>query len=185
MEQATGGRVGYIHIPDMGSNGIREFIKWYYPQIRKEGLVVDVRANGGGNVSRMLIERLRRKLLGVNYARTDDEANTYPDQVFIGPMVALLDQNSASDGDIFPYMFREAGLGPLIGKRSWGGVVGIQNRGPLIDGGTIFVPGSGLANKKASGSSKATASIRISKWTTIRSRRSKAAIRNSNAASPK
>ena len=122
--QATNGRVGYIHIPDMGADGIREFIKWYYPQIRKEGLVVDVRANGGGNVSRMLIERLRRKLLGVNYARTDDEANTYPDQVFIGPMVALLDQNSASDGDIFPYMFREAGLGTtdwqtFVGRRGW------------------------------------------------------------------
>lgn len=147
VDQATGGRVGYIHIPDMGANGIREFIKWYYPQIRKEGLVVDVRANGGGNVSRMLIERLRRKLLGLNYERTDDDAITYPDAVFIGPMVALLDQNSASDGDIFPYMFREAGLGPLIGKRSWGGVVGIQSRGPLIDGGTIFVPGFGLADK--------------------------------------
>ncbi len=147
VEQATSGRVGYIHIPDMGAAGIREFIKWYYPQIRKEGLVVDVRANGGGNVSRMLIERLRRKLLAVNYSRTDDTANTYPDAVFIGPMVALLDGNSASDGDIFPYMFREAGLGPLIGKRSWGGVVGIQSRGPLIDGGTVFVPGAGLANK--------------------------------------
>jgi tricorn protease len=147
VEQATGGRVGYIHIPDMGANGIREFIKWYYPQIRKEGLVVDVRANGGGNVSRMLIERLRRKLLGLNYSRTDDQANTYPDQGFIGSMVALLDGNSASDGDIFPYMFRKAGLGPLIGKRSWGGVVGIQSRGPLIDGGTIFVPGSGLADE--------------------------------------
>jgi tricorn protease len=147
VAQATGGRVGYIHIPDMGANGIREFIKWYYPQIRKEGLVVDVRANGGGNVSRMLIERLRRKLLGLNYSRTDDEANTYPDAVFIGPMVALLDQNSASDGDIFPYMFRKAGLGPLIGKRSWGGVVGINSRGPLIDGGQIFVPGSGLTDE--------------------------------------
>ena len=147
VEQATGGRVGYIHIPDMGANGIREFIKWYYPQISKEALIVDVRANGGGNVSRMLIERLRRKMLGLNYSRTDDEANTYPDSVFIGPMVALLDGNSASDGDIFPYMFRKAGLGPLIGKRSWGGVVGIQSRGPLIDGGTIFVPGSGLADE--------------------------------------
>ncbi|HEY8188585.1 MAG TPA: S41 family peptidase [Pyrinomonadaceae bacterium] len=147
VEQATGGRVGYIHVPDMGANGIREFIKWYYPQLSKEGLVVDVRANGGGNVSRMLIERLRRKLLGVNFSRSDDQANTYPDSVFIGPMVALLDQNSASDGDIFPYMFRKAGLGPLIGKRSWGGVVGIASRGPLIDGGTIFVPGSGLADE--------------------------------------
>ena len=148
VEEATGGRVGYIHIPDMGNNGIREFIKWYYPQIRKEGLVVDVRANGGGNISRMIIERLRRKLLGLNYARTDDDASTYPDQVFVGPMVALLDGNSASDGDIFPYMFREAGLGPLIGKRSWGGVVGIFGTGPLIDGGTVFVPGFGLANTK-------------------------------------
>jgi tricorn protease len=148
VAEATGGRVGYIHIPDMGANGIREFIKWYYPQIDKEGLVVDVRANGGGNVSRMLIERLRRKLLGVNYARTDDIGSPYPDGVFIGPMVALLDQNSASDGDIFPWMFREAGLGPLIGKRSWGGVVGIGNRGPLIDGGAIFVPGSALTNAK-------------------------------------
>jgi tricorn protease len=147
VAEATGGRVGYIHIPDMGANGIREFIKWYYPQIRKEGLVVDVRANGGGNVSRMLIERLRRKVLGLNYSRTDDEANTYPDAVFNGPMVALLDQNSASDGDIFPYMFRKAGLGPLIGKRSWGGVVGIQGRGALIDGGQIFVPGSGLTDE--------------------------------------
>src|SRR5260370_40081727 len=95
----------------------------------------------------MLIERLRRKLLALNYQRTSDEADTYPDGVFIGPMVALLDGNSASDGDIFPWMFREAGLGPLIGKRSWGGVVGIANRGALIDGGAIFVPGSALANK--------------------------------------
>ncbi|HEV7744509.1 MAG TPA: S41 family peptidase [Pyrinomonadaceae bacterium] len=147
VDQATGGRVGYIHIPDMGADGIREFIKWYYPQLGKEGLVVDVRANGGGNVSRMLIERLRRKMLGINYGRTDDDGNTYPDAVFLGPMVALLDQNSASDGDIFPYMFRKAGLGPLIGKRSWGGVVGIGPRGPLIDGGQIFVPGSGLTDE--------------------------------------
>jgi tricorn protease len=144
---ATGNRVGYLHVPDMGANGIREFIKWYYPQLRKEALVVDVRANGGGNVSRMLIERLRRKLLAVNYSRTNDEAATYPDGVFIGPMVALLDENSASDGDIFPAMFREAGLGPLIGKRSWGGVVGITNRGQLIDGGVVNVPESGLASK--------------------------------------
>src|SRR2546423_1531990 len=104
VEEATGGRVGYIHVPDMGANGIREFIKWYYPQIDKEALIVDVRANGGGNVSRMLIERLRRKVLGINYARTDDRGTTYPDGVFMGPMAALLDQNSASDGDIFPWM---------------------------------------------------------------------------------
>lgn len=148
VDEMSGGRLGYLHVPDMGADGIREFIKWYYPQLRKEGLIVDVRANGGGNVSRMLIERLSRKWLALGYNRTTDEASTYPDGVFIGPMAAILDGNSASDGDIFPAMFREAGLGLLIGKRSWGGVVGISNRGPLIDGGAISVPESGFANKQ-------------------------------------
>jgi tricorn protease len=148
VSELTNGRVGYIHIPDMGAAGLREFIKWYYPQLDKEGLVVDVRANGGGNVSRMLIERLRRKVLGINYARSNEVGVTYPDGVFNGPMVAILNENSASDGDIFPYMFREAGLGPLVGKRSWGGVVGISNRGNLIDGGAVSVPESALANTK-------------------------------------
>src|SRR5512141_1659669 len=147
VNQLSGGKVGYIHIPDMGAAGIREFIKWYYPQLDKEGLVVDVRANGGGNGSRMIIERLRRKGLGINYARSNEDGQTYPDGVFRGPMVAILNENSASDGDIFPYMFREAGLGPLIGKRSWGGVVGISNRGNLIDGGQVSVPGSAFASK--------------------------------------
>jgi len=148
VSEMTGGRVGYIHIPDMGAAGIREFIKWYYGQIDKEGLVVDVRANGGGNVSQMLIERLRRKVLALDYSRTFDEATTYPGDAFLGPMAAILNENSASDGDIFPAMFREAGLGPLIGKRSWGGVIGIGNRGTLIDGGTIFVPESAFASSK-------------------------------------
>jgi tricorn protease len=148
VSDMTNGRIGYIHIPDMGAAGIREFIKWYYPQLDKDGLVVDVRANGGGNVSRMLIERLRRKVLGYNFQRLNEDAGTYPDGVFRGPMVALLNENSASDGDIFPYMFREAGLGSLIGKRSWGGVVGITNRGTLIDGGVVNVPEFALTNTK-------------------------------------
>jgi tricorn protease len=146
VAQLSGGKIGYIHIPDMGAPGLREFIKWYYPQIRKEGLVVDVRANGGGNVSRMLIERLRRQLLGMNYQRTSEIPATYPDQVFVGPMAAILDEYSSSDGDIFPYMFRQAKLGPLVGKRSWGGVVGINGGVPLIDGGQINVPTSALAS---------------------------------------
>lgn len=148
VSQMTNGRVGYIHIPDMGAGGIREFIKWYYPQLDKEGLVVDVRANGGGNVSRMIIERLRRKVLGGNFFRTNDNVTTYPDGAFYGSMVAILNENSASDGDIFPYMFRQAGLGTLVGKRSWGGVVGISNRGGLIDGGSVSVPEFGMINLK-------------------------------------
>jgi tricorn protease len=148
VDKLSGGKLGYIHIPDMGANGIREFIKWYYPQLRKEGLIVDARANGGGNVSRMLIERLRRKMLAVGFSRTNEDPQPYPDGVFIGPMACLLNENSASDGDIFPAMFREAGLGPLIGKRSWGGVVGISNRGTLMDGGIVNVPEFGFANTK-------------------------------------
>ncbi|MBI1797598.1 MAG: PD40 domain-containing protein, partial [Candidatus Eisenbacteria bacterium] len=146
VQKATDGRVGYLHIPDMGPAGISEFIKWYYPQIRKDGLIVDVRSNGGGNVSQQIIERLNRKLLGTNFGRVRDDAGTYPSVVFTGPMVCLLNETSASDGDIFPYMFRQAGLGPLIGKRSWGGVIGISGRGPLLDGGQAMVPQSGLAS---------------------------------------
>jgi len=146
VAELSGGTIGYIQVPDMGPAGLREFIKWYYPQIRKQGLVIDDRANGGGNVSRMLIERLRRVLLGTTFARTDETTGTYPDAVFVGPMAVILDEYSSSDGDIFPYMFRAAGLGPLIGKRSWGGSVGINGGVPLIDGGSVNVPTSGYAS---------------------------------------
>ncbi|MEE2792663.1 MAG: S41 family peptidase [Acidobacteriota bacterium] len=147
VDEATDGRVGYLHIPDMGANGIQEFIKYFYGQIRKDGLIIDVRGNGGGNVSAMLIERLSRDLLGTRFSRTEDTVGTYPTTVFAGHLVCLLDEDSASDGDIFPYRFKEAGLGPLIGKRSWGGVVGITNRGPLIDGGSVNVPEFGTNDR--------------------------------------
>lgn len=140
VDKATEGRVAYLHIPNMGADGIYEFIKWFYPQVRKEGLIVDVRANGGGNVSQWIIERLDNKLLGTRFGSTSDTPGTYPDVVFHGHMACILNQNSASDGDIFPYRFRQAGLGPLIGMRSWGGVVGISSRGPLLDGGQVYVP---------------------------------------------
>jgi tricorn protease len=132
--------VGYLHIPDMGAPGAYEFIKWYYPQIRKEGLIVDVRSNGGGNISQWIIERLDSKLLGTRFGHFNDQANTYPNQVFHGHMAALISETSASDGDIFPARFKKAGLGPLIGKRTWGGVVGISGIGNLLDGGSATVP---------------------------------------------
>lgn len=140
VDEKSGGKIGYVYIPDMGGDGIREFIKWFYPQIRKQGLVVDVRDNGGGNVSAMIIERLQRKLLGVNYDRNASATGTYPQQVFNGPMVALINETSASDGDIFSYMFKQAKLGPTIGKRTWGGTVGINDYGPVLDGGNVEVP---------------------------------------------
>ncbi|MFN8096458.1 MAG: S41 family peptidase, partial [Vicinamibacteria bacterium] len=142
VAKLTNGRAGYLHVPDMGAPGIYEFIKWFYPQIRKEGLVVDVRSNGGGNVSQWIIERLDTKLLGTRFGR-NEQPGTYPETVFHGHKVAILNETSASDGDIFPHMFRKAGLGPLVGKRSWGGVVGISGLGPLLDGGNATVPLSG------------------------------------------
>ncbi len=146
VAEMTDGRVGYMHIPDMGANGIREFVKWFYGQIRTEGFIIDVRGNGGGNVSAMLINRLARTLLSTTFPRGSELVQTYPRTVYIGPMVCLLNETSASDGDIFPYAFREAGLGPLIGKRSWGGVVGYTGTGPLIDGGSVNVPQFGFAD---------------------------------------
>jgi tricorn protease len=140
VARATNGRVGYLHLPDMGAPGAYEFIKWYYPQIRREGLIVDVRSNGGGNISQWIIERLDSKLLGTRFGHFNDTANTYPTQVFHGHMAALINETSASDGDIFPARFRKAGLGPLIGKRTWGGVVGISGIGALLDGGSATVP---------------------------------------------
>jgi tricorn protease len=148
VDSATGGKIAYLHIPDMGSNGIREFIKWYYPQLRKQGMIVDVRANGGGNVSQMLIERLQLTVLATEFSRTDSGTGVYPSAAFLGPKVAMLDERSSSDGDIFPAMFKAAKIGPLIGKRSWGGVVGISDHGQLIDGGNVNVPESATASAK-------------------------------------
>jgi tricorn protease len=140
VAKATNGRVGYIHIPDMGAEGAYEFIKWWYPQIRKEGMIVDERANGGGNISQWIIMRLANKLLGTRFGHFNDKPNTYPATVFYGHQVCLISETSASDGDIFPARFRKAGLGLLIGKRTWGGVTGITGLGPLLDGGVVFVP---------------------------------------------
>lgn len=145
VAKKSGGKLGYLHIPDMGDDGIREFIKWYYGQIDKMGLVIDVRSNGGGNISQMIMNRLSKKLLMVDMERHAEYVEGYPGGTFPGHLVALIDEDTASDGDQFSHVFRAAGLGPLIGKRTWGGVVGIYGNSPLIDGGTVSVPevGSG------------------------------------------
>lgn len=149
VDAATNGRVGYVHIPDMGADGLQEFIRQYYPQLRKEALVVDVRANGGGFVSEMILERLRRTVKGMGSMR-HARPGPYPTASFNGPMVALISPYSASDGDIFPFYFREYGLGPLIGMRTWGGVVGIRGLGGgMVDGGYTFVPEFGSYDLKS------------------------------------
>src|SRR5438132_7264043 len=123
----------------MLTTGLNEFVKHFYPQLRKKALIIDVRGNGGGNVSPMLIERLRRELAMVSVAR-NAAPTTNPGGLFRGPLVCLLNEFSASDGDLFPYRFRQHKLGQLVGKRSWGGVVGIRGSLPLLDGGTLSKP---------------------------------------------
>jgi tricorn protease len=147
VDRMSQGRLGYIHIPDMGEAGIREFIKWWYPQVRKEGLVVDVRDNGGGNISELLIERLSRTLHGTSFSRNHAAADTYPRVVQPGPKVALINEDTSSDGDIFAHAFRQWKIGALVGKRTWGGAVGITDHGPLLDGGAVFVPEFGTADE--------------------------------------
>jgi tricorn protease len=137
--KATDGKVGYLHIPDMGPGGLNEFVKYYYPQLRKEGMIIDVRGNGGGNVSPHIIERLRREMAMVTIAR-NTVPNVDPSGTILGPKVMLLDEFSASDGDIVAYRFKQHKLGPVIGKRSWGGVVGIRGTLPLLDGGFLNRP---------------------------------------------
>ena len=139
VSKATDGRVGYVHIPDMGVPGLNEFAKFYYPQLDKEALIVDCRGNGGGNVSPMIIERLRREPAMWTIAR-NGSVNVNPDGQVLGPKVLLIDQFSASDGDIVGYRFRKSHLGPIIGQRSWGGVVGIRGTLPLLDGGFLNRP---------------------------------------------
>jgi tricorn protease len=139
VSEKSDGKIGYIHVPDMQQTGLNEFVKHYYPQLRKQALLIDVRGNGGGNVSPMLIERLRREPAMVGIAR-NTPPTIEPSGTFNGPMACLLNEFSASDGDIFPYRFRHYKLGPLIGKRSWGGVVGIRGTLPLLDGGSLNKP---------------------------------------------
>lgn len=140
VDKATNGRVGYIYIPDMGVDGLNEFSRYFYPQLDKEGLIIDDRANGGGNVSPMILERLSREPYRLTMRRGSNHIGTVPDAVQVDPKVCLINKYSASDGDLFPWGFRALGLGKLIGTRTWGGIVGISGPLPYMDGTDIRVP---------------------------------------------
>lgn len=139
VSEATDGQVGYIHIPDMGVDGLNEFVKYFYPQLTKKALIIDDRGNGGGNVSPMIIERLRREVAMYTMTRNSG-AEIKPFQMMNGPKVLIFNKYSASDGDLFPWQFKHYKLGTTIGTRSWGGVVGIRGSLPFIDGGTLNRP---------------------------------------------
>ncbi len=133
VHQRSEGKLGYIHIPNMSASGYAEFHRHYYSEIEREGLIVDVRYNGGGNVSQLLLEKLARRRVGFDVQRWG-EPIPYPQESPAGPLVALTNEQAGSDGDIFSHCFKLMGLGPLLGKRTWGGTIGIWPRHPLVDG---------------------------------------------------
>ncbi|MBD3161117.1 MAG: hypothetical protein GF346_02985 [Candidatus Eisenbacteria bacterium] len=141
VAEKTDGKIGYLHIPDMGGRGLIEFNTWFYPQLDKEGMVVDCRWNGGGFVSQLLLARLQRHILSWDRVRWGG-VYSYPYRVLNGPFVVLTNEYAGSDGDIFPAAVQLTGLAPVIGQRSWGGVVGIRGFRQLVDGGAITQPES-------------------------------------------
>jgi tricorn protease len=139
VEEATDGKVGYIHVPNTSLWGLNEFSSAFFAQARKDALIIDVRYNGGGMIPDMFMEHLQRKVLSF-WTRREGDLGRTPMVAMHGPMVCIINEYAGSGGDAFPYYFRELGLGPLIGTRTWGGLVGISRGLPLMDGGYVTVP---------------------------------------------
>ncbi len=139
VEKLSGGRIGYIHLPNTGQEGNRELFKNFYPQARKEALIIDDRYNGGGFIPDRMIELLDRDVLSY-WARRNIEPSVTPAFAHRGPKAMLINGYSASGGDALPYYFRKRNLGTIIGTRTWGGLIGLSGGPSLMDGGAINVP---------------------------------------------
>ncbi|MDZ7309297.1 MAG: PDZ domain-containing protein, partial [candidate division KSB1 bacterium] len=139
VAEATAGRIGYLHVPDMNTMGLIEFHRYFLAQAGKDGLIIDVRYNSGGNISQILLEKLQRRPLAY-LVRRWGKPSTYPRHAIRGPIIALTNEHAGSDGDIFCHAFKLLKIGPLIGKRTWGGVIGIDKRFTLADGGRPTQP---------------------------------------------
>jgi len=148
VDRLSHGQIGYIYMSDMEGLGMQQFVRQFYAQLDKRAVIIDDRWNGGGFIDQIVLERLRRILVGMETNR-EGKRGTLPEQLIAGPKVTLINHYSASDGDMFPYYFREYGLGKLIGTRTWGGVRGIRGMWPLLDGGYISVPEQSLYDLKS------------------------------------
>ncbi len=143
VEEATGGRVGYIYVPDTFIDGQNELVRQFRPQFHRDGLIVDERFNSGGFGPDRMIELLNRPLGHYRAVRHGPDWQD-PFIAHHGPQAMLINAWAGSGGDMLPYAFRQAGLGPLIGTRTWGGVIGISGSPSLIDGGRLTVPTHGF-----------------------------------------
>jgi tricorn protease len=139
VEKESDGKVGYIHVPDTGSRGQRELFRQFYGQMSKEALIIDERWNGGGNIADRFVELLNRPIYMHIFERYENDWRV-PTLSHQGPKCMMINGEAGSGGDIFPYLFRKAGLGKLIGMRTWGGVIGISRNPSLIDGARLTVP---------------------------------------------
>jgi tricorn protease len=139
VDQAAGGRVGYVYLPNTTTDGYTFFNRMFFAQVDRPGLIVDERSNGGGQAANYVTDVLGRTYLAGWRDRHGLVFNT-PGGAVYGPKVMLIDQDAGSGGDFLPYAFRHEGLGPLIGTRTWGGLIGISVNPPLMDGGSLVVP---------------------------------------------
>lgn len=147
VDKATNGRVGYIYVPSTGIDGQNELYRMFAGQWAKDGLVIDERFNSGGQIPDRFVELLARKT--INYWGVRDGVDwVWPATAHNGPKVMLINEWSGSGGDAFPFYFKNAGLGQLVGKRTWGGLVGISGAPALVDGGSVTVPTFGIYSKQ-------------------------------------
>ncbi|MCK4538288.1 MAG: PD40 domain-containing protein [Candidatus Krumholzibacteria bacterium] len=143
--KASGGKIGYLHVPDTAVNGLMEFGKYFYPQAGMDGIVVDVRYNSGGWIPNFFINKLGQKMTNT-FKRRDRKPLEIPPTAVKGHLACIINGYAGSGGDAFPYYFKQAGLGPLVGMKTWGGLVGYDRSIPLLDGGRISMPSIGFIN---------------------------------------
>ena len=143
VEEQTGGRVGYVHIPDMGAGGLAEFARYWYPQYYRDAFIIDVRYNGGGFTGDMIIDRLERKIWGMTQPR-EGKVWRDPERIFVGPWAVLINEDTGSNGEMFSEAIKIKKMAPIIGMRTWGGSIGIEPHQSLLDGGSVTPPQFGL-----------------------------------------
>ncbi|HST20854.1 MAG TPA: PDZ domain-containing protein, partial [Blastocatellia bacterium] len=139
VDQMTGSRVAYVYLPNTAGAGFVNFNRYYFSQINKEGAVIDERFNGGGTAADYIIDYMRRPLLNFWMTREGEDFTTPVGSIY-GPKAMIINEYAGSGGDAMPWYFRKAGIGPLVGKRTWGGLVGIYSYPTLMDGGQVTAP---------------------------------------------